>query len=52
MKYVNKCEKSDLVFNYLNDEISSFKTVFHILIIPTTDTKRNLKNKGRKLWRR
>ncbi|WP_260951898.1 hypothetical protein [Campylobacter sp. RM16187] len=49
MKYVNKCEKSDLVFNYLNAEISSFETVFHIFMIPTTDTKINLKNKGRKL---
>lgn len=49
MNYVNKCEKSNLVFNYLKAEISIFKSVFHIFMIPTTDTKRNLKNKGKKL---
>lgn len=39
MKYVNKCEKYKLVFNYSNAEISIFKSAFHILFKPTTDTK-------------
>ena len=49
MKYVNKCEKLDAIFNVSNSEISVFQSVIHIFNQPTTDTKRNLKNKGRNL---
>lgn len=47
MKNVNKREKNLKFFNTLNNEISSIKSYIHIFNQPTTDTKINLKNKGR-----
>lgn len=46
MKFVNKCEKENIIFHILNSCITMFKSTFHFLTSPTKTKKLNLKIEG------
>ena len=46
MKFVNKCEKENIIIHISNSCISMFKSTFHFLTSPTKTKKLNLKIEG------
>ena len=46
MKFVNKCEKENIIFHISNSFITMFKSTFHFLTSPTKIKKLNLKIEG------
>ena len=46
MKFVNKCEKENIIFHISNSFITMFKSTFHFLTSPTKTKKLNLKIEG------
>ncbi len=46
MKFVNKCEKENIIFHISNSCISVLKSTFHFLTSPTKTKKLNLKIEG------
>ena len=46
MKFVNKCEKENIIFQISNSFITMFKSTFHFLTSPTKTKKLNLKIEG------